>query len=604
MADTTLSPDVTLAVLEPADMTAETVDLQRYYTLEQLEQMPSEALDELWQACPDKSFYEAALDQAVAGKYGDAALDLDRLEVIAESIELYKVPKVPALKQSNGSIRWFKVPAKVIRYLQDGVPMESAEPAAAKASMPSMTGRIAVAVGMVIGVVVLAIVLLGNTGKPRLTEADMTATALAAAELMITPGETPTPTPLALYDTDRPIKEGDNLGNYYPVTLEIIPSNQREAALVLPVQQKAIDVSVWDFDADPAVASSIYGFVIRPVIGIPYSPNNANFLTNLQPGDQIRLQMNTSQILNFNVSHSGRVDRQDESIFEQTHPGIVITMVGDLAPDRLVIYGDYPVDQESILASASTSGDPVVGMNEATTHGDTGVSISMLEAYTSYGPANAQLASSWTYLLVDMQVNASAAIDTAGFQIELVTSTGTRYVPVNVDSSITHLQPYASTVVGANSEYKATLGFLVPRDLNGATVYIRTSSSAPNVGYRLSYTAPSSLTASNLEVLVLDMKLTSPKNEIPGSVAVTLRLFNPNGQEVSVNPGDIYAIFSPTILEEAFPVGPATQPTDAPLPLVIQPGTAQDITFTFAWNGTDPYMGIAVGGYQFIAALQ
>jgi hypothetical protein len=57
------------------------------------------------------------------------------------------------------------------------------------------------------------------------------------------------------------------------------------------------------------------------------------------------------------------------------------------------------------------------------------------------------------------------------------------------------------------------------------------------------------------------------------------------------------------VLEDTFPVGPLVQESGGALPLTIEGGEAQDVEFTFPWNG-DPFVGIQLGGYQFVAVLR
>ena len=61
--------------------------------------MPAGALEELWLACPDRPFYEAALKRAVDDTFGGNAIvsDLDRLSVIDECVLYYtgQHPELP-----------------------------------------------------------------------------------------------------------------------------------------------------------------------------------------------------------------------------------------------------------------------------------------------------------------------------------------------------------------------------------------------------------------------------------------------------------------------------------------------------------------------------
>src|SRR5574341_1206417 len=452
---------------DPSALTPETVDLGRYYTFDHLMAMPAEALEELWLACPDRPFYEAALKRAVDDTFGENAVasDLDRLSVIDECILYYtgqhpellgSPPRIPTVQRADGSIKWFKVSDRIRERLEAGQPLEDEGPVEQKRPVSLRLVVPAALMGFILLCVVIMLVRNLIAGdENRVGEADLTATAVMAASL---PHETPTPTPLALDDIDRPIRAGEDLRDYYPVLLEIVPSGG--LSRVFPVQQRAVEIAEWAFEPDPDVASAVLGMVVRPVLGIPYTASNAEFLGSLQPGDAIHLRMSTGQTLLFEVSGSERVSRQEVSIFDQSEPGIALVLLQDPAGDRLVVYGDYPAGQEA--QGAVSSGDASFNAAGVSASLGNGVSLTVLETYTSAGPSGSPITPEWTYLLVDVMLSASAAVDTGNLTIELSDAAGGRYTPVTVDGSVTHFAPYAPIQLVADQTMQATLAFLVP----------------------------------------------------------------------------------------------------------------------------------------------
>jgi len=589
---------------DPSVLTPETVDLQRFYTLDQLMAMPAEALEELWLACPDRPFYEAALKRAVDDTLGENAVvsDMDRLSVIDECVLYYtgqhpelpgSPPRIPTVRRADGSIKWFKVSDRIRARLESGQPLEEQGPVEQKRTLNlRIVVPAAVMALVLICMVVMLVRKLTGDKESQIAEVDMTATAVMAANL---PHETPTPTPLALDDIDRPIKAGEDLRDYYPVLLEIVP--MLGLPRVFPVQQRGVEIAEWAFEPDPDVASAVLGMVVRPVLGIPYTTPNAEFLNALQAGDAIHLRMSTGQTLLFEVSSSERVSRQEVSIFDQSNPGIALVLLQDPAGDRLVIYGQYPAGQEVLDAGAG--GDNSLNAEGVSASLGNGVSLTVLDTYTSAGPSGSPVPPEWTYLLVDVALNTGAAVDTGSLTVELSDAAGTRYTPVALDRGVTHFAPYVSGHLEAEQTMQATLAFLVPHSV--ANPILSITAGGDPVRYALAYESSDGLTANNLDVIILHM-VTEGTAADPGDLVVTVRLFNPNSQPITLAPADVSAIFSP-VSPDAFPVGPAVQEGSGLLPLTVEGGQALDVELRFVWNG-EPFVGLQIGGYRFLAQLR
>jgi|GEM_PF-6841796 len=586
-------------------LTPETIDLKRTYTLDDLLVMPGEALEELWLACPERPFYEAALKQAVDDTFGSQAMisDIDRLSVIDTCILYYTgqhpdlpspAPRIPALQKPDGSIRWFKVSDRIRERLFAGLPVEDTAPVEKKAVL-NTRALVAIA-GVALTVLCLIFVLLrGSLGAGRVSEADLTATAAAATAQAMLPPQTLTPTPLALENIDRPIREGDDLRGYYPVLLELAPAGS--PSRVFPVQQKEVEIAEWAFDPDPDVASAVLGLVVRPVLGIPYTPDNAAFLSDLTHGDEIRLRMSTGQVLTFRVSDVERVNRQEVSIFDQSEPGIAIILLQDTAPDRLVVYGEYLSGQEA--PGQDVHKDETVSEGLSTALGDS-VILTVLDTSTSSGPPLSPVPAEWLYLLVDLEIQAQQAVDTSSLSLELVDISGARYAPVTVDGAILRYPALRPVTLEAEQTLRTSAAFLVPRSL--VSPVLRVQMGGVSVTFALDYVPAGGPTASDLDVAILSMvaegSATSPRD-----LVVSVRLFNPQSQPITVLASEIAVVFSPVVLEDVYPVGPLVQAGGETLPLVVEPGQAQDIELRFAWNG-DPYVGLQIGGYRFIAVLR
>ena len=111
-----------------------------------------------------------------------------------------------------------------------------------------------------------------------------------------------------------------------------------------------------------------------------------------------------------------------------------------------------------------------------------------------------------------------------------------------------------------------------------------------------------------MDVQVLNV--TTEQDENAAKLVVTVRLFNPFDQPLTVASGDVYAVYSPTLPDGAgrssnslpFPVGPRTGADNVTFPLTVPPGEAVDLDLRFPWQG-DPYVGFSILDYQYVAVL-
>lgn len=600
-----LTPELTdtrPARVDVAELTPQNVPVEQYFTQDELERMPVETLDELFMAIPDRAFYDKALEQCIISTHGIANVaDHQRSQVIDDCLLIQEglhpqVPdsSIPLEAGPDGEIKWVTVSDAIIDQVKYGKIAITAFAAPEKKKTNPL-----VFVGIGAGVLVLTCVLfllfsalLG--GDDKVSQTDMTATALA----LIEPAVTPTLTPVALANIDRSIRGGDDLKSYYPTMIEIKPADV--PARVFPVQQRAVELADWHFEENPDVATSLLGLVVQPVIGIPYSASNQQFLEQLKAGDIIRLQMNTGHTNVFTVSATRRVDRQDVSVFDQSRPGIKLVLIAGPETNRLVVEGAYLPEQEvdaQDMLGAPRAQTIRPGQPAAITEG---VTAAIRDAYVSRGPAGAQLQPDWQYLLADLAITTAGQVEfsTGRLTISAVDPSGRRYSPIHVDPAITRAFPYTSMTIAEESTTVLTVGFLVPANLISATLSIQ-AAGAEMVSFALPYSPSSGMAASSLDVLILDVVTEGDKQ---GELLLTVRFFNAHDQQITVRPSDVVAVFSPALAKDQFPVGPAVQP-QADLPIVVRPGEAVDVTLRFPWSG-DPYVGISVAGYQYTITLR
>ena len=187
-----------------------------------------------------------------------------------------------------------------------------------------------------------------------------------------TPEVSPTPTPLALEAQDDVIEGGDpERAVAYPVNLQVILPNGGPPR-VWVVQRREVRAAQWHYDPNPDIASFINGMSVRPVIGIPWSVDNAAWFASMAEGARFSLTMNTGAILRYEFAARTQVRRSDSDIFRQVGPGLVLLLIGETDADgmpsatRTLVTATYPPEQELgrideliSFASSQTTPEPL-----------------------------------------------------------------------------------------------------------------------------------------------------------------------------------------------------------------------------------------------------
>lgn len=601
-------------------ITAENINSNLFYTPDEWAQIDFNAHMEYIQSisAEDREMAEKSLQFVLQRRFPDGQIisDMDRRQVIQEC--LTKMHTDGAMRAPmyvrDGQVKWMTVPKRVSDLLHEerrnpGIDVfapKDVTPAKESSSLKSKLDPKSIGIGIALIALVVWMVsgFFQSPSKQRAAEATATAQA-QATQLALNPEITLTPTPLALDNIDRPISEGDTDGNRYPTILEIIPTSGSQSR-VFPIQQRAVEVAQWEFAEDPDVATSILGMSVRPVIGIPYSPNNQAFLEALIAGDSIRLRMSTGQDLQFSVSYSERVTREQDSIFSQQEPGIALVLLADPAPTRLVVYGSYSAGHETANGSLTytTTSNNIASLMQPVVYGNTGITITSLETYTSTGTATAPLPGDKTYLMVDLKISATEDLDLTRLHPQLVDAQSNSYVPINVDQALAHYQLYSGAgILPGGQELIVTTAFLIPRSASWAALNMAVDGSQFGAQYALNFITPELLGTEYLQTQLL-MLVTEGSTEKPGDLVVKFRVYNPTNQPITLTPASVYVIYSPAVLSsDEFPIGPSVQSKNSPLPITINPGESRDIEFRFQWSA-DPYVGLVIGGYQYVATLR
>jgi hypothetical protein len=306
--------------------------------VEQLQQLSTAELNALWELVPTERqrAYKAAYEREVrsAGAVGSDALER---QVTGELLKRYRESALVPL-----GMRWARTPGRVQEAAQANALLAAPEDAAR-----STGGKPSRKVMLIAGVIALLFVglLLSRLGARGSTQVAAVPTASP------TPDGRMTPTPLALEDQDEVIEGGDRGREVaYPVSLQIMSGDA--APRVWVVQRRRVSASEWNYDSNPDTASFVNGMSVRPVIGIPWSEENAALFEALDAGAQFTLTMNTGAVLRYAFGEVRQVRRSETSSFRQVSPGLALVLIGETDADglptatRTLVMATYSPDQE------------------------------------------------------------------------------------------------------------------------------------------------------------------------------------------------------------------------------------------------------------------
>ena len=314
-------------------------DTLQYHTMDELRALSLDELRALWELVPTdrQRAYRSAYDREVNAAHAEGSDAKERRIALALLKRYQEAALIPI-----GS-RWASAPKRVQDAARRGAMIDAqAAQSTAKTGKPS---RKVLGVFGALMAIMIALVLLRGGGS---IAAEVTPEVNGTATLP--PGITPTP--LALEAQDEVIEGGDTSRTpFYPINLQISLSNQ-SVPRVWVVQRRAVRASEWNFDPNPDTASFLNGMSVRPVIGIPWSEDNAAWFEQIRAGAEFRLQMNTGAILTFAFEDKREVRRSDTDIFRQVNPGLVLLLLGETDADglptgtRTLVTAAYPVEQE------------------------------------------------------------------------------------------------------------------------------------------------------------------------------------------------------------------------------------------------------------------
>lgn len=559
-----------------------------YHSVEELERLSLEELQALWELVPTdrQKAYRAAYDREVRNA---GAIGSDQLEgrVAAELLNRYRESALVPV----GS-RWARTPQRVQEAAQENELPETGEGATTAATgkpSPQLVAIFGVLIVILVGFLLFRVI--GGGGG----EIDPESTAEPSATP--TPEVSPTPTPLALEAQDDVITGGDSeRAVAYPVNLQVVTQDS-SSPRVWVVQRRAVSAAEWNFDPNPDIASFVNGMSVRPVIGIPWSEDNAALFEVMEEGTIFNLTMNTGAILRYEFAAKTEVLRSDTRIFRQVGPGLVLLLIGETDDDglptgtRTLITATYPPEQEL------SRGGELVGLSGAIPEGETGstlelgaaAAITLQNVSTVEDDTTGQQA-----LLFDLDIAAGeSALDTSIWRLELVDAGGQVYLP---NRDVMDAVAYGGLPVDipALALIPASVGYLVPADFPGGRLVIA-DGRGEAVAFRFALETNDAPIA--VEYDGVDVRLVSVTT-VDGQITTRLRIYNGQSEAVTFTQDDIW--LSLGYAED--PPGPRN-PAEGLQPFTLLPEQAVDLTLVW-YRADEPYAALQVGGYRFAIQLE
>lgn len=566
------------------------IEQLRFHTIDELQALSLEELQALWELVPTERqrAYRTAYDREVrnAGAIGSDVLER---QVATELLKRYDESALVPV-----SSRWARTPLRVQEAARENDLPDTADNAQVTAS-----GKPSPKMLMVIGLLALVFVavllprLFGGGGS---SESELEATAEVSPTP--TPVVSPTPTPLALEAQDDVITGGDReRAVAYPVNLQVVLPNSNSAPRVWVVQRRTVRAAEWNYDFNPDIASFVSGMSVRPVIGIPYSEENAAWFASMQEGTVFNLTMNTGAILRYEFAAKTDVRRSDTSIFRQVGPGLVLLLIGETDDDglptatRTLVTATYPPDQEL------SRGGELVGLSFSVQEGGLGETLQLGDEATltlrdvRTVADSPDLPTGQQALVFNLDVSAGVDyLDTSLWRVEVYDAGGQVYLPntLALDTADYGVIPVN---IPSLSLIPASVGYVVPADYPGGRLVI-SDSSGQAVSFRFTLTAP------EVEVQYdgIDIRLVSVTT-IEGQITTRLRIYNGQTTPVTFTPDDIWLALG----YAADPPGPRN-PAEGMQPFELLPEQAVNLTLVWYWTD-EPYAALQVGRYRFAIQL-
>ncbi len=271
---------------------------------------------------------------------------------------------------------------------------------------------------------------------------------------------TPTPfaSPIPVVPSCQTIIGSDDIQVSVPLPISLTVSGEP-----LPVTPILPEQTGWTYPASSSGSATwICGTVVNYVLGLEPTPDNETLLTDLRPGDEIKLHLSNGVALFFRFVERGETTANEATVFEQLYPRLTLILETEDGGWQ-VATADYVAETEPVQPPPSGAqaqpGQPVhVGDAQVTVnrgHAESGID----------SPAGTM------YYLVEFSVENIGAepLDASGFVMQLQDDVGNLYL-LSPAASSSGEHGALSGEIPSGATAQGTAGYLVPEMLAGPTL--------------------------------------------------------------------------------------------------------------------------------------
>ncbi len=272
----------------------------------------------------------------------------------------------------------------------------------------------------------------------------------------------PTPTALASLPTGQPQVQAVSSSGAISVTLGT-PILLQFAGQEFDVLTDIISADgIWTPGATgEGQASWVSDTVVNYVLGLPDTETNESLLTQLVPGDEIKLITNGRTSFTFAFYERTLVSATDRTVYAQQTPGVTLILLKSDGSDRLVVHG------RALTTEAQNAPENVVSIGETAQLDN----VQITADSAIYIADRPEIPSGFAFFQVDYTIQnvGLTALDTSLLQMTLVDQLGNRYA-LNPAATQSGNYPILNGFLNANQTVQATAGYQVPLGLSSETV--------------------------------------------------------------------------------------------------------------------------------------
>ncbi len=317
----------------------------------------------------------------------------------------------------------------------------------------------ALIVGGVFSLVVTAGALI-YLGLQYLPSRDETPTGMPVEVVKLTPtvgvypSPSPSSSPLPIPDCET-IVSSDDVETAVPLPISLTVGSES-----FPISPVVLQEEEWAYPASHSGSAAwICGTVVNYVVGLEPTSENRSLLTDLRPGDDLKVRLSNGVELLFRFVERREVAANESSVFRQTRPRLTLIVAGEDDTWQIAT-ADYVSETESVSPPSGT----LVEMGQPVRVGDAQVTV--LRGYANRSAPDLQPGT--MYYVVELAVEnvGQESLDADAFVVKLRDSVSNEYLRSPAASAVGEYGPLEGEIE-PGSTVQGAIGYVVPTTLAG-----------------------------------------------------------------------------------------------------------------------------------------